>query len=187
MAINGSAIAQAVGAGSGAAHLLSNTGPKGNVDYFLKIEGVQGESMDDKHKNEVELLSWSFGATQQGTFSTGAGGGAGKVAMQDFNFTMHVDKSTPKCLLACANGEHITKATLVARKAGKEQQEYLKVVLSDVLISGINILGDGSVLPVTQVSLNFAKVEIEYKEQKADGSLGGVTKVGYDLKANKSV
>jgi type VI secretion system secreted protein Hcp len=160
----------------------------GAVDYFLKLEGIEGESHDSKHKNEIEIMSWSFGATQSGSMHSGGGGGSGKVAMQDLSITKIMDKASPKLMLACANGEHITKATLVARKAGKEQQEYYKIVLSDVLVSSYNTSGHSqSGLPMDQVSLNFGKIECEYKEQKTDGSLSGIIKTGYDLKQNKAV
>ncbi|MEP6990745.1 MAG: type VI secretion system tube protein Hcp [bacterium] len=158
------------------------------VDYFLKIDGIEGESADSKHKNEIELESFSWGASQAGHVSGGAGMGAGKVVMQDFHFTTKTSKASPKLLLACCNGQHVKMATLVARKAGKEQAEYLKVTLSDVLVSSITSSGSqGNIVPVEQVSLSFGKVEIEYKDQKADGTLGGATKAGYDLKANKAV
>jgi type VI secretion system secreted protein Hcp len=159
------------------------------VDYFLKIEGVQGESTDDKHKNEIDVESWSWGESNAGTFSTGGGGGAGKVSMQDFHFVMKMNKATPKLMLACASGEHIKKAELVCRKAGKEQQEYLKIVLSDVLVSSYQTGGSAgsSVVPMDQISLNFSKIEFEYKPQKADGTLDAAAKAGWDLKANKKV
>lgn len=160
----------------------------GAVDFFLKVDGVDGESQDSKHKNEIEILSWSFGATQSGSMHSGGGGGTGKVSMQDLSITKLMDKSSPKLMLACANGEHIGKATLVARKAGKEQQEYYKLTLTDVLVSSYNSSGHSqSGLPMDQISLNFGKIECEYKEQKADGSLGGIIKSGYDLKQNKAV
>ncbi len=154
------------------------------VDYFLKIDGVDGESQDKTHKNEIQLLSFSWGETNAGTFAAGGGGGAGKVQMQDFHFVMNVNKASPKLFLACANGEHIKKAILTARKAGKEQQDYLKVTFSDLLISSFQTSGqaDAGNLPLDQISFNFAKVEIEYKEQKADGSLGGTIKAHYNLK-----
>ena len=165
------------------------TGHASAVDYFLKIDGIQGESQDHKHKNEIEILSWSFGAAQGGTMHVGSGGGAGKVSMQDISFVKTVDKSSPKLFLACCNGEHIKSAVLIARKAGKDQQEYMKVTLSSILISHFHSSGSGQGggLPVDEVSLNFAKIEVEYKEQKADGSLAGVTKVGYDMAQNKAV
>lgn len=159
------------------------------VDYFLKIEGIDGESADHKHKGEIELLSWSWGASQHGSHSSGGGGGAGKVVMQDFHFVMKCSKASPKLMLACATGEHIKKATIIARKAGTEQQEFLKYTLSDVLVSSYQTGGSGAgdVIPTDQISFNFAKVEIEYKEQKADGTLGGTVKAGYDIKQNKKV
>ena len=159
------------------------------VDYFLKIDGIEGESQDDKHKNEIDVLSWSWGENQHGTSAAGGGGGAGKVSMQDFHFVMKVSKASPKLMLACATGEHIKKAVLTARKAGKEQQEYLKVTLSDLLVSSYQTggSGHGDVVPTDQVSLNFSKIEVVYKEQKADGSLGGATPAGFDLKKMMAV
>jgi len=159
------------------------------VDYFLKIDGIEGESQDSKHKAEIDVDSWSWGETQTGTHTGGGGGGAGKVVMQDFHFVMQVNKASPKLLLACATGQHIPKAVLTCRKAGKEQQEFLKITMSDLLISSFQTGGSGhsDVVPVDQISLNYAKIEVEYKEQKADGTLGGAVKAGYDLKANKQV
>ena len=156
------------------------------ADYFLKIDGVEGESQDSKHKAEIEIQSFSFGATQTGSFAAGGGGGAGKVSMQDFHFTVPVNKASPKLMLACASGQHIKKAVLTVRKAGKEQQEYLKYTFSDILVSSYQTGGGGGdVMPVDQISLNFAKIEQEYKEQKADGTLAGSVKAGWDLKENK--
>jgi type VI secretion system secreted protein Hcp len=157
------------------------------VDYFLKLDGIDGESADSKHKNEIDLESWSWGETQAGTFAGGGGGGAGKVSMQDFHFVMRVNKSSPKLLEACASGEHVKKAVLVCRKAGKEQQEYLKITFSDCLVSSFQTGGSGGsdIVPNDQISLNFAKIEYEYKEQKPDGTLGGAVKAGWNLKENK--
>ncbi|MEO8026501.1 MAG: type VI secretion system tube protein Hcp [Bryobacteraceae bacterium] len=159
------------------------------VDYFLKIDGIDGESMDAKHKAEIDLESWSFGESNAGTHSGGGGGGAGKVSMQDFHFVMRMNKATPKLFLACATGEHIKKATLTCRKAGKEQQEYLKINFSDLLISSYQTGGSshGDTVPTEQISFNFSKIEYEYKPQKADGTLDAAMKTGYDLKSNQKV
>jgi type VI secretion system secreted protein Hcp len=158
------------------------------VDYFLKVDGIEGEAHSKGHEKEIDLESWSWGEAQTGTHASGGGGGAGKVAMQDFRFTMKVNKASPKLMLACATGEHIKSAVLVCRKAGKEQQEYLKITLSDVLVSSYQTGGHaGGVVPSEQIAFNFSKIEMEYKEQKADGTLGGAVKAGYDVKANKKV
>lgn len=158
------------------------------TDFFLKIDGIEGESGDHKHKGEIELLSWSWGESQTGSSGHGSGAGAGKVSMQDFHFTMKVNKATPKLILACASGEHIKSATLVSRKAGKDQQEYLTYKFSDVLVSSYQTGGsDGVDVPTEQISFNYTKMEVEYKEQKPDGSLGGAIKAGWDVKANKKV
>jgi type VI secretion system secreted protein Hcp len=159
------------------------------VDYFLKLKGIDGESADGKHKGEIDVESWSWGETQSGTGHFGGGGGAGKVAMQDFHFVMKMNKASSKLLLACASGEHIPEGLLTCRKAGKEQQEFLKIKFTDILVSSYQTGGSqgSDVIPMDQISLNFAKIEIEYKEQKPDGSLGGTEKAGWDVKKNQKV
>ena len=158
------------------------------VDYFLKIDGIDGESKDSKHGGEIDLDSFSWGETQTGSHGFGGGGGAGKVQMQDFHFMMNVNKASPKLFLACATGTHIKNAVLVARKAGKDQQDYLKVTFNDLLVSSFQTNGDANAnsLPVDSISLNFAEIEIEYKVQNVDGSLGASTKVKYNLKEMQS-
>lgn len=76
------------------------------VDYFLKIDGIEGESRDAKHKSEIELGSFSWGETAATAPGGGGGGGAGKVSMQDFVATMRTSKASPALLLACASGQH---------------------------------------------------------------------------------
>jgi type VI secretion system secreted protein Hcp len=158
-------------------------------DCFLKIDGVPGESNDSKHKGEIDILSYSFGASQTGSFAYGGGGGSGKVQFQDFHFTMKMSKATPKLFLACATGQHIKSAVLTARKAGKEQQEFYIVKFTDILVSSYQTgaSGGGDEVPTEQISFNFTKLETEYKEQKGDGTLGGGIKAGYNIKENKAV
>ncbi len=156
------------------------------VDFFLKIDGIEGESKDSKHQNEIDVLSWSFGAHQHGSMAGGGGGGAGKVSMQDFTFSMRMCKATPKLLLHCANGKHIPSALLTARKAGETQQEYLKIKFTDLLVSSYQT-GGGGEEPLESISLNFSKIEFEYREQKKDGTLDGPIPAGWDLKKNEKV
>lgn len=157
------------------------------VDYFLKIDGVEGESTDSKHKNEIDITSWSWGETQVGaTGGHGGGAGAGKVSMEDFSFTMQTNKASPKLMLACATGQHIKSAVLEARKAGGEQQSYLKIAMSDLIVSSFRLAATNEI-PVDEVKINFSRIEFEYKPQKADGTLDAPVKTGYDLKANKKI
>ena len=159
------------------------------ADYFLKITGIPGESADQKHKGEIDVMSWSWGASNSGSMAEGGGGGSGKVSMQDFHFTQRINKATPKLMLACASGEHIKEAVLVCRKAGKDQQEFLTIKFSEFLVASYQTGGsaDGNLLPVEQIALNFSKVEFEYKAQKADGTLEGGIKAGWNLKTNTKV
>jgi type VI secretion system secreted protein Hcp len=156
------------------------------VDYFLKIADIPGESADSKHKNEIDIESWSWGETNSGSHAYGGGGGAGKVAIQDFQFSMRTNKASPKLFLACATGQHIKETLLTCRKAGKEQQEYLKIKFTDSIVSNYQTGGSaGDVVPVDQIALNFAKIEITYCPQKADGTLDSAVVHNYSAKENK--
>ena len=127
------------------------------VDYFLKIDGVEGESTDDKHKGEIDVLSWSWGVTQSGTMAHGGGGGEGKASFHDFNFTHNIDKASPVLMKSCASGEHIKDAVLTARKSGERQEEFLKVTFSDILVS--SFLDSGGQDGVNnRASLSYLKV-----------------------------
>lgn len=114
------------------------------VDYFLKLTGIPGESADSKHATEIDIESWWWGQSNAGTFAAGGGGGAGKVNMQDFSFVMRVNQASPKLFLACATGQHIQQGVLTCRKAGKEQQEYLKITFTDLLVSSFQTSGGTS-------------------------------------------
>lgn len=160
------------------------------VDYFLKIDGIAGESTDAKHKGEIDIESWSWGATNSGSHAVGGGGGAGKVVMQDFHFVMRENKASPILMIACATGQHIKSAQLTCRKVGTDQQEFLTIKFSDLLVSSYQTGGNntgGGVIPTDQIALNFSKIEYEYKAQKPDGTLDSPAKAGWDVKANKKV
>lgn len=153
------------------------------ADYFLKLDPkVEGESTDSKHKGEIELESWSFGLSNASSMLQGGGGGSGKATPSDFSATKKLDKSTPRLSQAVAMGDHFKSAIITLRKAGGTQQEYLTITLSDVFISSYQAGGsNGGGLPMETFSLNYSKIVQEYKEQKADGSLGGAVKLGYDF------
>jgi type VI secretion system secreted protein Hcp len=154
--------------------------------YFLKFDGIKGESTDAKHKDEIDIEAWSWGETNAGASAPGGGRGAGKVAMQDFHFVMRLNKASASLMKACAAGEHIKDATLTGRKAGKDQQEYLVYKFYDLLISSYQVSGGGDETATDQVSFNFAKFEMEYRQQKPDGSLTPAGQFKYDIKANKA-
>jgi type VI secretion system secreted protein Hcp len=156
-------------------------------DYFLQIDGIEGESTDAKHKGWIDVESWSWGETQSAIPHPGSGGGAGKVTFQDLHFTARVSKASPKLFLACASGQHVKEARLVARRAGKDQQEYLTWTFSDLLVSSYQTGGAEAANepPIDSVSLNLTKAKIEYKAQKADGSLDAPITAAWDSKTNK--
>lgn len=155
------------------------------VDMFLKLEGIQGEAQDQKHKDEIDVLSWSWGMTQSGTMHVGGGGGSGKVSVQDLNLTKYVDKSTPVLMARCCDGKHIPSALLTVRKAGGNAVEYTKIKMTDVLISSLSTGGHGSEDRLTEnLTLNFAKFEIVYTPQKQDGTPQPEVKQSWNIAAN---
>ena len=154
-------------------------------DIFAKLGDIKGESGDSKHKDEIEVLSYSWGVTNAGSMAHGGGGGEGKATFHDLSFVHKIDKATPVLLQTCATGAHLKEATITHRKAGKEQHEYLIVKLSDVIVTGVTHGGSGDG-DSENISLSFAKVALEYKPQKPDGSLDAGVFFKYDLKANKA-
>jgi type VI secretion system secreted protein Hcp len=155
-------------------------------DIFAKLGDIKGESLDSKHKDEIEVLSWSWGVTNAATpAGPGAGAGAGKAKFQDFSFTHKIDKASPVLMQACATGVHLKEATITHRKAGKGQQEFLIIKMNDVIVTALADADSSDGASSETVSLAFAKVDVEYKPQKADGSLDAGIHFKYDLKANK--
>jgi len=156
------------------------------VDMFLKIDGIDGESKDDKHKNEIDVLAWSWGASQSGTMHVGGGGGAGKANFQDVSVTKWIDKSSFNLLKSVSSGKHIKEATLTVRKAGEKPLEYVKLLMSNVLVTSVSTGGSGGEDRLTEnITLNFEKFEFEYVPQKKDGTGDSPQKFGWDIGANK--
>ena len=153
--------------------------------YFLKIDGILGESIDDVHKDEIDVLTAGWGVSQSGTAVAGAGGGAGKAFFKDFYFVMRLNRASPALMLACAQGQVIKEATLTVRKSGANQQDFFEIKLSDLIVSAFSEAGDVEV--TQQVSLDYSRIEYHYKRQEDDGSLTDVAPVGWDLATNTKV
>jgi type VI secretion system secreted protein Hcp len=154
-------------------------------DIFAKLGDIKGESIDDKHKDEIEVLSFSWGVTNSGSMISGGGGGAGKATFQDLTIVHNIDKASPLLMKACATGSHLKEATITHRKAGRAQQEFLIVKMNDVMITSVIHSGTNDQPASESVSLAFAKVDLQYKAEKHDGSLDAGIHFKYDLKANK--
>jgi type VI secretion system secreted protein Hcp len=157
------------------------------VDYFLKIDGIQGGSVDSTHKGEIDVESFSWGE-QVGTSQAGGGGGAGKVIMGDAHFVARTNKASPTLLVACASGQHFKSATLTGRSSQKVSLDFLTVKFSDVQIASYDVgAAAPSDLPVDQFSLNFATISLQFKQQLPDGKVSQAVSGGWDLKANKKI
>src|SRR5918997_1405295 len=156
------------------------------VDMFLKLNGIKGEAKDGKgHQDEIDVLAWSWGASNSGSAHVGGGAGAGKVNVQDLSFTKYIDKSSPDLMLACCNGKHFPEAKLIVRKAGEKPLEFLTITMNDLIVTSVSTGGSGGEDRLTEnVTLNFAKVKVNYVEQTEKGSAGAKPQMGWDIAAN---
>ncbi len=158
------------------------------VDMFLKIDDVKGESTDDKHKGEIDVLAWSWGMNQSGTTHMGGGGGSGKVSVHDLSLTKYVDKSSPNLMLATCNGKHFKEALLTVRKAGEKPLEYIKISMKEVIVSSVSTGGSGGQDRLTEnITLNFAEFKIAYTPQKEDGSGDAAVEAAYHIAKNVKI
>ncbi len=159
------------------------------VDMFFDIKGVKGESKDEKHKDKIDVLAWSWGTSNSSSGHVGGGAGAGKVNVQDLSFTKYVDLATPNLLQHCCSGAHFEEAKLTVRKAGgKNPLEYLTIDLHQVFVTSVSTGGSGGEDRLTEnVTLNFSKFKLEYKEQDDKGGSKGAHSAGWNIAANKSV
>ena len=155
------------------------------VDMFIKVGDLKGESKDKAHAGEIDVLAWSWGASNSGNAHMGGGQGAGKVNVQDLSFTKYIDKSTPDLMLFCCNGKHIPEAKLTVRKAGETPLEYLTITMNDLIVTSLSTGGSGGEDRLTEnVTLNFAKVKVNYVEQTEKGAAGAKPQMGWDIAAN---
>ncbi|MDR7040133.1 MULTISPECIES: Hcp family type VI secretion system effector [Methylobacterium] len=157
------------------------------VDIFLKLDGVKGEAQDAKHSNEIDILAWSWGASQSGTTHMGSGSGSGKVAVQDLSLTKYIDKSSPTLFQFCCNGKHIAKGQLVVRKAGENPLEYIKIDLENIIVANVSLGGSGGEDRLTEnVTLNFSKIKYVYTPQEKNGAPGQAVDISWDIAKNVS-
>ena len=152
-------------------------------DAFLKIEGIEGESTDKTHPGEIEIQSFSWGVSNTSSGGVGGGGGAGKASFTDMSFQSALSKAGPSLMLACATGRHLPSATLTCRKGGDKGIEFLKIKLSDILVSSYQDGGSaGADFPEDSFSLNFTKIDFLYTVQRT----GETVESSFDLRENKA-
>lgn len=174
------------GSATGVAAAEVNSTRSSNLATFLDIDGIEGESRDAAHQDQIDVLSWSWGMTQSGTTHLGRGGGAGKVSVQDLSVTKQVDKATPLLYLHCASGQHVRTATLTVRKAeGDRPIDFLVIDLENIIVTDVESNGSLVEFPVETVSLNFAQVEMEYTPQNPDGTPQESVSFGWDIQKNE--
>jgi type VI secretion system secreted protein Hcp len=155
------------------------------VNLLLKIEGLPGESVIKGHENEIDIDSWSWGASNPGSMHRATGGGTGKVSVQDLNVMKKLDKASTELLLSCCNGKHFGKVNLYAYKSGENPLNYFMIEMSDVIVSTYSVTGsEGNETISEHISFNFAKVKVEYKTQDAKGKEGKGGNMGWDIAKN---
>jgi len=160
------------------------------TDSFLKIEGIKGESTDDKHKDWMEILSFSWGVSQMASASasTVGGGTSARADFQDLSIVKTMDSASPLLFKNCAIGKHITEVLLSLNRSGGNKEQYMEYKLTNVVITSVSVGGGGGGEPTESISLNYGKIEQTYTKQKrADGTSAGNVPAGWDLEANKAV
>ena len=154
------------------------------VDYFLKLDGIEGESADSNHKNEIQLMSWSWGASQVSSVAGTGGSGAGKADLSDFSLMTYFDKATPKFFKSIGAGTHIASGTLSAVKSGAQGKPYLKVDFAEIFVTGLQISGSSEV-PTVSISFTYNEIKIDYSVQDEKGNLKSTGPITYNTKENK--
>lgn len=155
------------------------------VDMFIKIDALKGESKDKTHAGEIDVLAWSWGLSNSGTFHMGGGGGSGKASIQDLSFTKYVDSSSADLQLACATGKHFKTAKLVVRKAGDTPLEYIIIELTEFLVTSVSTGGSGGEDRLTEnVTLNFEQVHFTYWTQDDKGGKGKSSEWKFNVAEN---
>jgi len=158
-------------------------------DAFLKLDGVTGESTKDKHQGEIELMSFSWGASNPTTAGHGTGMAAGKVSVSDFSIMKVTDKASPTLFGNCCSGKHFATAKVFIQKAtgSTTGETYLEYDFDNVFVTSIQWAGNsgGDDRPTESVSFAYEKVKISYKPQDSTGKLGSQVLAGWDISANK--
>ena len=154
------------------------------VDYFLKLDQIQGESADTNHKDEIQIMSWSWGASQVSSVAGTGGSGAGKVDVSDFAIMTYFDKATPKFFKSICAGTHIPKGTLSAIKAGADGKPYLKVDFQEMFVTSLQISGS-SEIPTVSISFSYNEIKIDYSTQNEQGNVTSTGPVTWNTKTNK--
>lgn len=158
-----------------------------SVDMFLKLNGIDGESADDKHAKEIDVLAWSWGMSQSGNTHLGTGSGAGKVSVQDLSVTHYVDAASTALATACCKGTHIPDGLLTVRKAGDTPLEYIKLTIKDIIVTSLSTGGSGGEDRLTEnFTLNFAEYKLEYTAQTKTGGAGKTGTATYNMQKNKA-
>ncbi len=154
------------------------------VNYFMKFDGVKGEVADLIHENQIRLLSWGWRAHNLSSVASGEGSGAGKVSFDDFSFITQFDKSSPQLFKRICQGMHIAKGLVSAEKAGMNGLPWLEMTFNGLFITNVKNEANWEI-PVVNVSFCFEQVTIEYRVQKADGTLISTGPITYNQKENK--
>ena len=156
-----------------------------STDIFVKIDGIKGESKGKGHEKEIDVLAWSFGVSQSGSFGQGGGGGSGKANVQDLTFTKHIDSASSDLMLATFCGKHIPEVVFTMQKAGENPLVYMKITLTNVIVTN-HITGGtpGEERPTENISLNFEKIKYEYDSQNEKGGKGEHYQMGWNVSQN---
>jgi type VI secretion system secreted protein Hcp len=153
-------------------------------DIFIKIDGIDGESVDNDHPNEIQALSWSWGLTALVASGGGSGSGGGRAVPQEFRFVHHYDKASPLLAKTAAQARHVKSVVVTERKPGAQKQDFLVITLKDVLITAVGDSDDGTG-STEQIAMNYGEIDFAYKPQDSNGNLGSAVTFDWNVKTGK--
>ncbi|MEG0244255.1 MAG: type VI secretion system tube protein Hcp [Pseudomonas sp.] len=161
-------------------------------DAFIQLDGIKGESTDDKHKDWIEIHNYGFGASQSQSSTASSAGNlsSARVDIHNFTFTHNLDLASVKLFEYCCTGQHVPKVTVTLNRSGGDKTKYMEYKMTDVLISSVSRGGDTQAsedVPIECVTLAFGKLEMTYTKLGIDGKAAGNASAGWDLKSNKKI
>ncbi|HEX7359182.1 MAG TPA: type VI secretion system tube protein Hcp [Bryobacteraceae bacterium] len=158
-----------------------------SVEIFLKLDGIEGESTKKDAENQIELFSFSNGASNPSSVSMGTGSGAGKVDLSSLSLQKQLDKASPKLFMACCKGTHIATGTMIVREStgDADPKIYYQYDMKEVFVDSVSWGGAaGGGKPSESVSLSFKSIVISYWPQESSGTLGTKISDGWDVSTN---
>ncbi|MBA7680419.1 hypothetical protein ES703_88735 [subsurface metagenome] len=157
------------------------------TDMYLWIDGVPGESTDDRHRDWIEIVSFDSKVSVAASGTTSGGSTGMQPEFSEITVGKVIDKATPLLHQHCCSGRHISRVVIELCRAMGEKQVYMKYTLDDVIVSSVGPVTVAPTGQLEQVSFRFGRIEWEYTPTDATGRPGAQVQAGWDLEMNRAL